>query len=148
MATQPTIGGFLQFIRGVMGINATVLPDASQSITDAYDIAVSIVNMTLNVVPQIYALAVYNLAGDTLLNWAIDVAGQTYFAEYRKESGLTNFQAGVVASASDESTSTSLATPEYMKQLTLSDLQNMKTPFGRQYLAFAQRYGPGAWGVN
>lgn len=148
MATQPTPAGFLQFIRSVMGINTTVLPDGSQSITDAYDMAVAIVNLTLNVVPAVYTLAVYNLAGDNLVNWAMDVAGQTYFAELRKELGVNNFAAGVVTSASDESTSTSLATPDYMKKLTLSDLQNLKTPYGRQYLAFAQRYGPGAWGVS
>ena len=34
-----------------------------------------------------------------------------------------------------------------MKDFTLANLQNLKTPYGRQYLAWAQAYGP-LWGLS
>jgi len=52
-----------------------------------------------------------------------------------------------VGASEDEATSQTLLTPEAMKGLTLADLQNLKTPWGRQYLAFAQSYGT-LWGIT
>lgn len=147
MAAPPTVSGFLAFIRNVMGINVTALPDTEPAIQDAFDLAIATVNLTLNVVPIVYTLAVYNLAGDQLINWAPDQPSQKFFRDLRAELKISAFAAGVVASSGDDGTNVSLATPDYMKQLTLSDLQNLKTPYGRAYLAAAQKYGPGAWGV-
>ena len=147
LPTTPTQAGFTAFIRNVMGIPTSALPDSSPTITWALEIAQTIVNVQLNLVPGIYTLAVYNLAGDNLVNYATDQPNQTHFADLRSQLGLSNFTAGVVSSTSDSGTSVSLATPEFMKTLTLSDLQNLKTPWGRNYLAFAQRYGT-AWGIS
>ncbi len=131
-----------------MGINTTVLPDNSVSITYAYDAALDVVNETLLVVaPNMYTLAVYNLGGDNLINWAPDQTGQTFFADLREKLHCTQFVAGVVSSTSDEGTSMSLNVPEQLNRLTLSDLQNLKTPYGRQYLAIAQKYGT-LWGLS
>jgi hypothetical protein len=30
----------------------------------------------------------------------------------------------------------------------MGNLQNLKTPYGRAYLAFAQDYGPSVWGIS
>ena len=57
-----------------MGVPVNALPDDSLAITYAFNVAIAIVNQQLLVAnPLIYELAVYNLAGDNLINWAPDV---------------------------------------------------------------------------
>jgi len=144
----PTLAGFIAFIQNVMGISSIYLPTTSPVIQMALTIALDIVNVQLQTAsPDIYTLAVYNLAGDNLINFAPDQAGQTYFQDLRTSFHISDFVAGVVQSSGDEGTSTSLTVPEALSHLTLSDLQNLKTPYGRQYLAFAQRYGQ-LWGLT
>lgn len=144
----PTIAGFTDFIRNVMGISTVNLPDDSVYIRYAFDVAIEVVNMQLQLAsPVMYTLAVYNLAGDNLINYAPDQPGQTYFSDIRKTFNITAFVAGVVQSASDEGTSDSLLVPDAFRGLTMSDLQNLKTPYGRQYLGIAQRYGT-IWGLT
>lgn len=152
---EPTLAGFLIFVRDVMSIPRTALPDNSPVIGMAYNVAKTIVNETLQVVgsanpayPTIYALAVYNLAGDALVNYAHDVNGSDYFAKLRASLNLAGFVPGVISSSSDESTSQSLVTPEAMNNLTFANLQQLKTPWGRTYLSFAQSYGPTVWGIS
>jgi hypothetical protein len=74
-------------------------------------------------------------------------ASETYFATLRRQFNLAGFVPGVISASNDESTGQSILNPEFMKGLTLGNLQNLKTPFGRQYLAFAQDYGQ-IWGVS
>ena len=156
----PTLAGFVIFIRDVMGISTTFLPDGSPSITYAYNVALMITNPEIGAgigAPpgstwNLYALAVYNLGGDRLINYAPDQPSQTFFKTLRGPIadggyGLSAFAAGVVQAASDESTSDALAVPDSLKQLTLSDLQNLKTPYGRAYLALAQDTGT-LWGMS
>jgi hypothetical protein len=150
---QPTLAGFIDFIRGVMGIDPLLLPDNSPAIEWAYANALMIVNPTLGLVgvkspieTTLYIEAVYNLGGDNIINYAPDQPGRTYFAELRRSMNITSFAAGLVQSASDSGTSDSLAVPDSLKNLTISQLQNMKTPWGRRYLAIAQTYGT-MWGV-
>ena len=152
---DPTLAGFLSFVRNVMAIPRTALPDSAPVIGMAYNVALTIVNEALQVVgsaspayPTIYALAVYNLAGDALVNYAQDVTGSTYFADLRKSLNIGGFVSGVINSSSDEGTSQSLVTPEAMQGLTFANLQQMKTPWGRTYLGFAQSYGPTVWGIS
>lgn len=158
---MPTVANFLLFIRNTMRINTTVLPDNSPWIQWSYNYALMIVNQTLQLVgsvpPEntgwsIYAIAVYNLAGDTLINYSPDQDGQDYFTQLRGSTtnggyGISDFAPGVVQSVSDVSTSTGMLVPDFMKELTLSDLQLLKTPYGRQYLALAQKFGT-LWGLT
>lgn len=131
-----------------MGINATVLPDDSSSLPLAYAMSIEIVNKALNAASNLmYSQAVYNLAGDILINIAQDQEGQTYFKDLRDAWNIFSFVAGVIESSDDQGTGQSLLVPEAMKGLTFSDLQNLKTPYGRAYLAIAQRYGT-MWGIN
>lgn len=147
-----------------MGINTTILPDSSVWFTYAYNVAIALVNQALaNVVVDptsgmtIYGLAVYNLAGSNLLNFAQDLPGaaiipgsdpqQPFFAYTRAKWNMTSFVSGVVQSTSDEGTSMSLVVPEQLKELTLANLQNLKDPYGRVYLQFAQDYGT-LWGLS
>lgn len=148
-ATTPTQAGFLAWVRTRMGVPVDALPDDSIFITYAFDVAMAVCNPALAAVPPIYMLAVYNLGGDNLINFAPDIPPSTYWEDLRGKDGYNvyAFQPGVVTSAGDQGTSTSLLNPEFMKELTLANLQNLKTPYGRQYLAFAQSYGP-LWGLS
>jgi hypothetical protein len=136
-----------------------ILPPTSPVIPISYQIALSIVNRALAVVPNvtqgitpaapsIYALAVYNLAGSNLINFAQDQNGKCFFTDMRKELNINGFASGVVSAASDEATSVSLVVQEAAKNFTLANLQQLKTPYGRQYLAYAQSYGPTTWGLT
>ncbi len=144
---MPTLAGFQWFIASIMGINTTELPANSTVITWVYNQAIATVNLAITSSPSLYEQAVYNLAGDLLINFAEDQTGQTFFADSRAKFHIYDFVAGVVSSTSDESTSTSLEVPEQFKNLTMADLQNIKTPYGRQYLAIAQKYGT-LWGIS
>lgn len=143
----PTQAGFLQWVRDRMQVPVDALPDDSVFIGYAYDVAIALCNPALAAVPPIYMLAVYNLASDNLINWAPDVAPSTYWTDLRTLYGTFAFAPGVVTSSSDGGTSTSLMNPDAMKDFTLANLQNLKTPYGRQYLAFAQSFGP-LWGLT
>lgn len=144
----PTLAGFSSFIYTVMGVPVAALPTNSPYITDAYNYAIEVV---LDVIAQVstitYTAAVYNLAADYLINWATDVSGSTYFATQRKTFNINNFVPGVIQSSADVSTSESLLVPDAMKGLTMGDLQRLKTPYGRQYLAIAQKFGAN-WGLS
>lgn len=145
----PTLAGYQDFITNTMGIAATYLPATAPVVQTSYNVAIDMVNLDLTLT-AVYDLAVYNLAGSLLLNFAPDQPGQTYFQTLRSEGGfnLTAFQPGVVAASGDESTSESLLVPEFMKGLTLGDLQRLKDPYGRTYLAIAQDCGPAVWGSS
>ena len=163
---QPTLAGFVSFIANVMDTNPPtgpanplILPPTSPVIPISYQIALSIVNPALAAVPNvtqgitpaapsIYALAVYNLAGSNLINFAQDQSGRTYFRDLRKDLGINAFVPGVVAGSSDQGTATSNLNPEFMRNLTLANLQQLRDPYGRAYLAFAQAAGPTIWGLS
>lgn len=168
---QPTLAGFLTFIRNVMGITTAQLPDNSPTIGFAFSVALAIVNPALQAISipstdstgaqlntgnfSIYALAVYNLAGHNVIVFAQDPAGapvyknnQTYFEYTRTAFNINGFVSGVVQATSDEGTSTNLVVMEVAKQFTLGDLENLKDPYGRRYLALAQDYGPSTWGMT
>ncbi len=154
---QPTLAGFIDFIRNVMQINSTVLPDASPTIPFALSVSLATVNTALcgagytpGVVGvpavSIYTFAVYNLAGDRVVNYAPDNGSlsppdNTYFANLRDTLKINAFISGVIQSAGDESTNESMIVQKAAENFTLGDLQNLKTPWGRTYLALAQDYG-------
>lgn len=155
---EPTLAGFLSFVRGVMGITTAQLPDAAPVIAMAYGVALDIVNPDLGLASsRIYPLAVYNLAGSNLLAYAPDpqdappVQGSeppmAFFAFTRKQFNINGFTSGVIQSASDETTSQSMVVQEAAKNFTLMDLQNLKDPYGRRYLEFAQQSGS-LWGLT
>lgn len=159
-STEPNLSGYLSFIRNnSIPISATALPDNSPWIAWTYDFAVKWVNEALqawqggdlNATPM-YALAVYNLGCDRLCNWAPDSGlgdpPNTLFSQLRAAYKLENFIAGVVNSSSDVSTSQSLTVPKFFENLTLFDLQTLKTPWGRMYMSIAQQYGPTIWGLS
>ena len=151
--TPPTLAGFTAWIYSDMGISTTSLPTTSPAIGYAYNVALAIVGQLWSCInPLIYTLMVYNLGGDNLINFAPDSLLGTppdkFFSTYRAANNITDFCAGVVNSAGDQGTSGSLTVGKGLQNLTLSNLQNLKTPWGRTYLAFAQRSGMNPWGVS
>jgi len=163
METSPTLAGYLLFIRDVMGISTDQLPDNSPSIGWTYEIGKAWVNRALigwgapsSPYASMYAIAVYNFAGDRLINYAQDPADapvvegsdppMKFFAYTRKTLNIFGFVSGVVQSTGDAGTNVSMVVPKQFENFTLADLQNLKTPWGREYLAIAQQYGPSVWG--
>ena len=82
----------------------------------------------------------------TLLSNA--AASEQYFSRLRRQLKINSFVPGVVGSTSDLTTSVGLDNPDFMKGLTLENLQLLKTPFGQAYLSTAQKYGPSIWGLT
>mgnify|MGYP003341841371 CR=1 FL=1 len=60
---------------------------------------------------------------------------------FRSAYQLKSFVSGVVSFAGDEGTQSTLTVPEALKGLTIGNLQNLKTPYGRTYLQIAQDFG-------
>lgn len=136
--------GFLAFVRSDMGIPAADLPDDSQSIDMAYGAAVEWVNTSLSsLLPNLYSVAVYNLAASFLVNWG---AGDV-FVKLRDRLGLNSLQVGVITSSSDSGTSQSKLVPDFFKDLSLIDLQMLRDPWGRAYMMIAQQFGS-LWGLT
>jgi hypothetical protein len=74
--------------------------------------------------------------------------GYTLFQNTRTASKMGQFAPGVVSSSGDVGTSASLLNPEFFKNLTLMDLQLVKTIYGRRYLTISQAYGPTIWALS
>lgn len=155
----PTQAGFLDFLRGTVMIGVNALPDAAPAIGWAFIYAVQMAPM-VSAAPLIganiiiggglydpYSMMVYNLGTDFLINTAPDVAGSSFFAGARKQFGLDKFTPGVVSSSSDSGTSVSLDVPDFFKNISLNDLQALKTPWGRTYVMLAQQYSNN-WGLS
>lgn len=155
----PTQAGFVAFATAALSIPAASLPPTAPWPTYAYSAAIDIVdNVTLSVAsPDLYTLAVYNLATSNLINFAQDppgtpnIAGTNpavpFWQALRQLYKIDSFASGVVQATSDQGTSTTLLTPDFLRLLTLSDLQLLKDPFGRRYLGIAQKTGT-LWGVT
>lgn len=157
IVTPPTLAGYTEFIRNSMQIDDTILPDDSYWIPFSFELSIAIVNRWFACfAPPVYVVAVYNLAADYLINYATDVPGGTtygdppllYFANARRTYNTLGFVSGVINSASDEGTSESMTVSEATSNFTLADIQNLKTPWGRQYLMLAQQFGDSAWGIS
>ena len=88
-----------------------------------------------------YVMAVYNLGLHQLLKITPDQQGMTFFDDKRAEYNLTSLKSGVVLASADQATSQTLVVPEFFTNLTLSQLDLLKTPYGRMYLEYSQLYG-------
>lgn len=136
---------FLVFIRA-QGIDAVALPDASTDIDAALALSLEIVNDDIQTLSTLlYDQAIYNLGVSNLIEFASDQPGSTFFADARIKYKVAGFVGGVVSSTSDEGTSTTLATPDWLQRASIAELQYLKNPWGRQYVQIAQRMGTN-WG--
>lgn len=143
---EPTLAGYVTFLRNIAGINTTYLPDGSPVIEFSFNMAINICTDLLTTIPQIpgnflYITAVNNLATDILYTYAQDQSGQTYFAQVQQKYQLHALVPGVISFAGDEGTQSTMVVPEAFKNMTLANLQNLKTPYGRTYLGIVQDFG-------
>ncbi len=159
----PTVAGFQTFLTNVVQVPTAALPSDSPIITYAFDFALATVNIQLSVAwspPNSWSpfqLAVYNLASDLLINWAQDPSDepaiygpdedQQYFSWLQSRFGVSEFVAGVIQSSNDVSTGQSFVVPDQFKGLTIGQLTNLKTPYGRTYLSLTQSIGT-LWGAT
>jgi len=143
----PNLPDFLLFVQFGMAIDPLYLPTDSPvyqwSLTRALAL---VINLPACAGPD-YTLAVYNCAGHVLITIAPDQEGRDYFECLREKLGLLKFAAGVVAATADQATSTTLAVPDSLAQLTIGDLDFIRSPWGRVALAYNQDYG-GIWGLS
>lgn len=131
-----------------MGISTTVLPDNSIYIDSSLALAIELCPDQLAIASAlIYDTAVYNLAGHLLIESAQDQPNQTFFVDLRKTWQLNTFVPGVVSATGDEGTNASYTVPQFMSGLMMSDLDYIKTPYGRNYMSYAQRIGV-VWGIS
>ena len=139
---------FLAFLANTVQIPSAALPGTS--VWPGYALQQAISLTPLAGAGILDTLAVYNCATHLLFVITPDVAGQNYFATQRSAKGFNLIQpsTGLVSSSSDESTSTSLATPDWARRMTPAQLQMMKTPWGREYLSHIQSYGPSVVGLT
>jgi hypothetical protein len=98
--------------------------------------------------PILYVMAVYNYGMHKLLKIGQDQPGQTFFTQQRATFKLLSFKAGPVGASADQATSQTLVTPDFLKGLTMGDLDLLLTPWGREYLDYSQQYGPNIVGVS
>lgn len=145
---EPTLQGFQNFVTNVMQIPETALPVGSEWIAEAFHISKEIVLCQIRGISRLlYREAVYNLAASILIQYCPDQPGYTFFADYRKSHGIGAFTPGVITNSYDNGTGQSWLTPDFMKNLTLADLDNLKNPYGLAYLKIAQSYGA-IWGLT
>jgi len=148
IVSPPTLSGFIAWAYAVMGIPTTAMSPDDTGWNYAFTVSVDLVPTDFaNTLADIYTLTVYNYAGSQLLQFQQDYAGQTFFTAARQAYGINNFIAGVVTSASDVSTSETLAVGHGLQDLGLLDLQRIKDPYGRQAVAFMQTLGT-LWGLT
>lgn len=141
---MPELAGFILFIRNTMGIKSGDLPDDDPSISLAWSMSLDWVNRQIACIsPTLYSQAVYNLAASFLVNFG----PENVFGETRKNLGVNSFTSGVISASSDESTSQTRVVSDALKNLSIADLQQLKDPYGRWYLAIAQQYGD-LWGLS
>lgn len=137
----PNLPDFLLFLTDSVQIPAAALPSNSPWPGYAFNRAVNIV-MTVPTMPGLeYTMAVYNLATHFVMKITPDQPMQTYFAGMRDTFKLLAPSSGVIASTSDEGSSNSFAVPPNLTNLTIGDLDYFKTPWGRDYLSYAQDFG-------
>jgi hypothetical protein len=155
--TNPNLADFVVFLNTSVQIPVTALPTNSPWPGYAFTQAMALVPCYAGVPGIMFSLAVYNCATAILFLITPDQVGQTYFKGARSNQpqttgpggfALIQPSSGLVASTSDEGTSVTLANPDWVKGLTIGQLQFAKTPWGREYLSFIQSYGPTIWNLT
>ena len=154
LPTIPTLAGYIQFCREVVGIPVTVLPDDSIQFPISYETALEWIPLGYLTVmsPKMAVLCTYNWGASVLINWAQDninaePPANRFFATARSSYGINNFVAGVIEEAHDQNTGEMIAVPDSLKNLSLVDLQRLKDPFGRTALSIMQSIGTN-WGLT
>lgn len=145
---QPNIPDFILYLRS-QGVSDVALPDTSPFIEISFSYAVAItLPSPMSLDPTIYTLAVYNLGTHMVFVQAPDQTGSTFFADERYKLQLNNPRSGVIAQSQDVTTSAAYTVPTFNHQLTLESIYLQLTQWGRNYLMYAQKYGPNICAIS
>ena len=150
----PTFDGFQWFVTNMMQVPSGSMPDVSM-MQIAYDEAINLAYWPLADIPSqptsptIYAFAVYNLGCALLLEFAMDdpATGSTFWDDLRTKLGINSMMVGLITAAHDQGTGEQTYIPDAIKNMTLMDLQLLKSPWGRKYLMIAGEWGY-VWGLT
>ncbi len=149
IVSPPTLDGFIAWSYWALGVPTTAMSPTDVGWAYAYQVALDLVPCEINQASKdIYTLTVYNIGANNLIQFQQDYAGQTFWDDARKSYGINNFVAGVINSASDEGTGESLTIGEGLQNLDLLSLNLLKTPWGRQALAYMQALGQSPFGIS
>ena len=145
--TTPNLADFTTYAN-TQGVVASYTASDSDYFQWAFNRAVAQALTAPTIVAIEYVLAVYNLGTDRFVRLAMDDGQGTFYATQRSNFGILEFKPGVVMASGDNSTSQTLVVPDYYKELPMWGQELLKTPWGREYLAYAQMYGPYVVGVS
>jgi len=146
--TTPNVTDLYTFLQTIVQVPSSAFSSNSPYLPWALSYAEEKTLLVLYAIGQdYYCFAVYLLATSFLINWCPDQSGQQFFANLRSQWNLTGFVGGTVQSSADQATSESLLSPEFLKSLTPMQLQALRDPYGRQWLAMQADYS-NAWGIS
>jgi hypothetical protein len=149
---DPTFAGFQWFVANLAAIPLASIPDDTW-LQAAYDEAVNLTYIGIATIPSqvtspsLYAIAVYNLGMALLLEFAQDTPPSTFWTDLRTSLNINSPVFGIITGAADQGTSDTLYIPEAIRNMTLLDLQLMKSPWGRKWLMIAGEWGS-LWGIT
>jgi hypothetical protein len=145
---SPNLTDFMNWVYAAMQIPVDALPLDSLWPTYAFNQAMALVPCVPCVPAITYVLATYNCGGHLLIKIAIDQPDQTFFKCARDNMKFNDPEIGIVQSSSDNGSSNSFAIGSGMQNMTLSDLNFYRSPWGREYLSYIQDLGPSIWGLS
>lgn len=147
---SPNILDYLIFLNNQVQIPVNALPPTSPWPQFAFTAAQALVLCIPGVPGILFSVATYNCATHILFGITPDQVGQDFFTQARSNTGfgLNMPTSGVVQATSDVTTSTTLSAPDWAKGLTVGQLGFYKTPWGREYLAYQQSFGPTIVGLT
>lgn len=146
--STPNLTDFSSWVYTSMEIPTAALPADSPWLQYAFDQAINLVVHFPHVPALTYVLAVYNCAGHLLVKNTMDQSRQNFFKCLRESLNLIAPEIGIIQASSNNGSSNSFAIGEGMQNMTIGDLNFYKTPWGRDYLAYAQDCGPSIWGLS
>lgn len=148
MDLKPTLAGFITFCRNVVGISTSVMPDTDPGFQMALDYSGQWIPPYLcQLSPALYTAARYNWAASLLIQYQQDQPGEVFFTQARQAFGTSNFVPGPISSVHNEATSQSMAIGKGLQNMTLTDMQRVKDPYGRAALAILMDLGT-VWGLT
>lgn len=125
------------------GFTAAVLPPDSEWITWSFNRAVTTAKASCipGALMSEYVMAVYSLATHHLVLSAQDQPGLSFFANLKAKLNTSGFVGGVVRGSGDQGTYSEVVVSKLFENLRITDLEYIKTIWGRMYLSYAQKYG-------
>ena len=145
--TTPNLADFTTYATN-QGVVASYTTSTSDYFEWAFNRAMAQALCAPTIVAIEYVLAVYNLGVDRFVRRAMDDGQGTFYSGQRSNFGILEFKPGVVMASGDGPTSQTLVVPDYYKGLPMWAQELLKTPWGREYIAYAQMYGPYVVGVS